>query len=41
VIVVTTTLPLFIDCYLPRLNYPYLHRAYSLHRGQNGPTHGF
>jgi hypothetical protein len=33
--------PLFIEGYSHFLNYPYLHRAYPLHRGRNGPTPRF
>jgi hypothetical protein len=33
--------PLFIEGYSHFLNYPNLHRAYPLHRGQNGPTPRF
>jgi hypothetical protein len=38
--VVTTTLPLFIEGYLHFLNYPYLH-SLSTPRGQNGLTPRF
>jgi hypothetical protein len=33
--------PLFIEGYYHFLNYSYLHRAYPLHLGQNGPTPRF
>jgi hypothetical protein len=33
--------PLFIEGYSHFLNYPYLHRAYPLHRRRNGPTPRF
>jgi hypothetical protein len=33
--------PLFIEGYSHFLNYPYLHRAYPLHRGRNGLTPRF
>jgi hypothetical protein len=33
--------PLFIEGYSHFLNYPYLHRAYPLHRARNGPTPRF
>jgi hypothetical protein len=33
--------PLFIEGYSHFLNYPYLHRAYPLRRGPNGPTPRF
>jgi hypothetical protein len=33
--------PLFIEGYSHFLKYPYLHRAYPLHRGRNGPTSRF
>jgi hypothetical protein len=32
---------LFTESYSHFLNYPYLHRAYPVHRGQNGPNPRF